>query len=132
MSEINKVEANGTTYDLRDTVADTAAYAGLITVAEAILAFKEDSLTYSALVDFQNEMEDFQSVIMAMVGTPLEAETAADMTDTSKIYVYVGSESGYSYGYWYYYQSSTWKPGGVYNAVAVDVATVSEIESYLT
>lgn len=65
----------------------------------------------------------------AFVGAPHTALTAAGMTDTSKVYVYIGSESGYVSGNWYYYDGTAWVPGGVYNAVAVDVATVQE---YLT
>lgn len=53
-----------------------------------------------------------------MVGSPLVAATAADMTDTEKIYVYVGSESGYTNGNWYYYDGSIWVSGGVYNSTA--------------
>lgn len=56
------------------------------------------------------------------VGSPLTADTAADMTDTSKIYVYTGSETGYTKGNWYYYDigQRAWVSGGAYNAVAVD------------
>lgn len=50
------------------------------------------------------------------IGTPLVANTAAEMTDTNKIYVYVGSESGYVNGNWYYYDGSKWVSGGVYNS----------------
>lgn len=50
------------------------------------------------------------------VGSPLVAATAAAMTDTNKIYVYVGSEAGYTSGNWYYYNGSAWTSGGVYNS----------------
>lgn len=52
------------------------------------------------------------------VGTPLVAATAADMTDTDKIYVYVGTEDGYTAGDWYYYDGTEWQSGGVYNSTA--------------
>ena len=55
----------------------------------------------------------------AMVGSPLVAHTAADMTDTSKVYVYTGTETGYVNGDWYYYDGSAWQDGGVYNSTAV-------------
>ena len=53
-------------------------------------------------------------------GTPYMVSTAAEMTDTSRIYVYVGSEAGYNNGHWYYYDTntSTWTDGGVYNSTA--------------
>lgn len=59
------------------------------------------------------------SLITNAIGSPLTASTVAEMADTSKVYVYVGSESGYTNGNWYYYNGSAWVSGGVYNAVAV-------------
>lgn len=56
-------------------------------------------------------------------GSPLVALTAADMIDTSKVYVYVGSETGYTNGNWYYYDNG-WQSGGTYNSVAVSHAIV--------
>lgn len=58
---------------------------------------------------------------------PLVANTAADMADTSRIYVYTGSETGYTNGHWYYHNGSAWTDGGVYNAVAVDTDTTLSI-----
>ena len=60
---------------------------------------------------------------LAGAGTPLVAQTAAAMTDTSKIYVYLGSETGYTSGNWYYYNGSAWTSGGVYNAQALETDT---------
>ena len=62
-------------------------------------------------------------------GTPNMVTTAAQMTDTDKIYVYVGSEAGWNNGHWYYYDAgtSTWVDGGVYNSTAfVTDATLTE------
>ena len=61
--------------------------------------------------------------LQALVGSPLTASTAAGMIDNSKVYVYVGSETGYTNGNWYYYDGSAWVSGGVYNSVAVDIDT---------
>lgn len=58
-----------------------------------------------------------------MVGSPTVAATAAAMADTSRVYVYTGSESGYTAGNWYYYDGSAWVSGGVYNATAVQTDT---------
>lgn len=55
-----------------------------------------------------------------MFSSPLVASTVAGMTDEEKVYVYVGSETGYTNGNWYYYNGSAWVSGGVYNAVAVE------------
>jgi len=56
-------------------------------------------------------------------GSPLVATTAEEMTDENRVYVYVGSESGYTNGNWYYYDGSAWTSGGVYNSTAVNTDT---------
>lgn len=56
-------------------------------------------------------------------GSPLVASTVAGMTDHDKVYVYVGSETGYTSGNWYYWDGSAWTSGGVYNSVAVQTDT---------
>lgn len=53
-------------------------------------------------------------------GSPLTASTAASMTDHTRVYVYTGSESGYTAGHWYFWNGSTWTDGGIYNSVAVN------------
>ena len=58
--------------------------------------------------------------IKAAVGSPLVANTASAMTDQTKIYVYTGSETGYTAGQWYYYNGTAWADGGVYNSIAVE------------
>lgn len=60
-------------------------------------------------------------------GSPLTAATAAAMTDQRRVYVYTGSETGYTNGHWYYHNGSAWTDGGVYNAVAVDTDTTLSI-----
>lgn len=57
------------------------------------------------------------------VGGPNVASTVSAMTDTSKVYVYTGSETGYTAGNWYYYNGSAWVSGGVYQAAAVETDT---------
>ncbi len=56
------------------------------------------------------------------------ANTAAEMTDTSLIYVYAGSETNYVVGDWYFYDSyiGQWRSGGQYQS------TVPSIDSTLT
>ena len=53
-------------------------------------------------------------------GYPFTAATAAAMTDTAKIYVYTGSETGYTNGNWYYHNGTAWVSGGVYNSTALE------------
>lgn len=55
-----------------------------------------------------------------LVVTPLKAATAAAMTNTAAIYIYIGSESGYTYGNWYYHDGTAWMSGGPYNPVEID------------
>lgn len=78
----------------------------------------------------ENAVEEAQSTLAqarSLIGSPLVANTAADMTETSRIYVYTGSETGYTNGHWYYHNGSAWTDGGVYNAVAVDTDTTLTI-----
>lgn len=60
--------------------------------------------------------------LQAAVGSPLTAATVAGMTNINKVYVYTGTEAGYTAGHWYYWNGAAWADGGVYNAVAVDMA----------
>ena len=55
----------------------------------------------------------------------LVAKTSSEMTDHSKVYIYIGSETGMVNGNWYYWGNTeqTWVSGGVYNALAVDTDT---------
>ena len=47
-------------------------------------------------------------------GAPEPASAVAEMTDTTKIYLYTGAEEGYTAGDWYYYNDSAWVSGGKY------------------
>lgn len=67
------------------------------------------------------------NAIKAAVGSPLVANTAAAMTNEEKVYVYTGSETGYTNGYWYYFDGSEWQPGGLYNAAAVQTDTTLSV-----
>ena len=62
--------------------------------------------------------------LQSMVGTPLVASSASAMTNHNKIYVYIGSESGYTNGNWYYWNGSAWTSGGVYNSIAINIDSI--------
>lgn len=79
----------------------------------------DDTLSQENKIAPANIVGNEIATIRAAVGSPLKASTVAQMTDTNKIYVYVGSESGYTNGNWYYWNGSAWTSGGVYNSVAV-------------
>ena len=61
--------------------------------------------------------------LKTLFSSPLKAAAVANMTDTAKVYVYTGSEAGYTTGHWYYFDGEDWADGGVYNAVAVSTDT---------
>ena len=73
-------------------------------------------------VDSASQKADEANTILTAIrneyGYPFTAATAAAMTDTTKIYVYTGSETGYTFGHWYYHNGTAWTDGGVYNAIA--------------
>lgn len=59
-------------------------------------------------------------------GAPKSVSLVANMTDTTKNYVYTGSESGYTAGNWYYYNGSTWVSGGVYQSTGIANNSISK------
>lgn len=63
--------------------------------------------------------------ILDTFGGPNVAQKAEDMINTSKVYVYIGDETGYIYGHWYYYDTatSTWADGGIYQSDGVNTDT---------
>ena len=56
-------------------------------------------------------------------GTPTVVTLASEMTNTDKLYLYEGSESGYSAGYLYYYDRTNeiWVRGSHYGSVEPNV-----------
>lgn len=60
------------------------------------------------------------SAIMGQIGSPYVATAVSQMTDKTRVYVYQGSESGYTSGNWYYWNGSAWTSGGTYNSAVVD------------
>jgi len=75
---------------------------------------------YAVQSGYTGTEEEFSALLASYkIGYPLTAATASDMTDQTKVYVYVGSEYGYTFGDWYYFDGEAWTSGGVYNSVAV-------------
>lgn len=83
-------------------------------------AVPSDSELEGLVAEAQQYAESARS---AAYGSPLTAATAAAMTDTSKVYVYTGSETGYTAGHWYYYNGTAWTDGGVYQSAGVQTDT---------
>ena len=79
------------------------------------------------LDDIQKDIENLKQTKADknQYGAPLSAKTAAEMTDTSKIYVYYGSEAGYVYGNWYVYTNGAWKAQGEFQAAQIADGSIS-------
>ena len=72
----------------------------------------------------QEAAELAKNYAQTFTGAPRAAGSAAQMTDTSLIYVYTGTTSGaLTNGHWYYWDGSAWADGGVYNSTAVETDT---------
>lgn len=60
-------------------------------------------------------------------GSPLTASTAAGMIDKTRVYVYTGSETGYTNGHWYYWDGTAWADGGTYNSSGIQTDTTLSV-----
>lgn len=103
-TEIGNYPPDGSTVDLDTTLAVSGAAADSKAVGDAL------------------------TTIRSQIGSPLVASTSSAMTDRTKIYVYTGTQSGYTAGNWYYYNGSSWVSGGVYNSAAVETDTTLTVE----
>lgn len=80
---------------------------GLTEIGEYTEEKKSEYLNYATTI---------LQAIQNQYGYPFVASTVSAMTDITKIYVYTGSESGYTAGNWYYYDGNAWVSGGVFNS----------------
>jgi len=94
--------------ELRGTVVETIEenYAPRLTAAESELAAMSNQKADTDYVDTK--------VAAVASGAPKPVSTVAEMTDTTKHYLYTGTEEGYISGNWYYYNGSAWVSGGQY------------------
>lgn len=99
------------TYD--EYCADMARY------AEIQQAVDEAESAADAAAAAEATAAGYAEMTKAAYGAPLVAATAAAMTDTTRVYVYTGSETGYTAGDWYFWDGSAWTDGGVYNSEAL-------------
>lgn len=61
----------------------------------------------------------------AVSGAPKAVSLASQMIDSTKNYVYTGTEAGYTAGNWYYYNGSAWANGGVYQSTGISDGAVT-------
>lgn len=127
-------ESNGITGDVpdpyEDLLAQIAAYAA--TAQNSATTAVAAANTATTAVEEGVKTERSQRIaaddglsaridsLQASVGAPLTTTQASAMTDVNKIYVYTGSETGYTFGNWYYYNGAEWVSGGVYNSLALE------------
>lgn len=68
----------------------------------------------------QSLYEQLVDLVRASMRMPVEAHTAAEMVNTTEIYVYTGSEQGYTTGHWYYWNGNAWQDNGQYYSGIID------------
>lgn len=102
---------------------DTVTAEKLNKIEQAIVA---DNTAIEGKVG-RDEFDTEIATLESKVGSPLIASTVSEMTETDRVYVYTGSETGYTSGNWYYYDGATWTSGGVYNAVAIETDTTLSV-----
>ena len=75
--------------------------------------------TMAEQVSYDGKMNVKQAIKRGAVRNKV-APTVASMTDKEQIYVYTGTEDGYTFGNWYYWDGTAWTSGGAYNAIEVN------------
>lgn len=75
--------------------------------------------TTAEQVSYDGEINVKQAIKRGAVRNKV-APTVASMTDKEQIYVYTGTEDGYTFGNWYYWNGTAWTSGGAYNATEVN------------
>lgn len=116
--------------DLRKGAQKVQSFIFDINVTASLMAQSEylSSSEYKVVDNLAGEVEENKNKIAELdskkankddYGSPLQANTVAEMTDKKKVYVYTGTESGYTAGNWYTWNGSAWVSGGVYNSAAI-------------
>ena len=105
-TEGSTVVSNPVYIAIGDTVIDT----------EAIESSNEFSALQEALLKVNN---------LSSNASPLMANTVADMTDSTRCYVYTGTEEGYSKGYIYYWNGTAWTKGWLYQSEKANATNVT-------
>lgn len=81
----------------------------------------------------QNEiiLENGLGINVTTYGAPIPVDTVAKMIDATKLYLYVGNETGYTFGDWYYYDGTAWVSGGAYGLASGQGLTLSQWEKII-
>lgn len=105
------------------SLGTSAKHWGNIYADNGIIAGRNIANDGATLTTHETEITDLQNQVTTLehaYAGAKAAATVADMTDHNQIYVYVGSETGYTNGNWYYWNGTAWTSGGVYNATALE------------
>lgn len=139
-------------FTLNDTSAAAAeaaaqrAEAAAETVSGSVAQIAENKNDISSLKEDLGDLSDLEtadkSTIVAAINEAAQSgggsggitvvDTVAEMVDTEAVYLYNGTETGYTAGHWYYYDTgaSAWTDGGEYTGwETVDTAISNFINS---
>lgn len=139
MPDVSKIRLDGTMYAVKDEVARSslaqinsdianeaadraAADAELLNTIGSQVSIINSTISTESTnrSNADTALGNQIAALQSSVGSPLKASLKSAMTDTSKIYVYTGSESDMTTGDWYYHNGTAWVSGGVYNATAIN------------
>lgn len=100
-------------------------------VLDRVVSGNYISILTATLAQAADDLEEAQTIfdqIKQVYGAPWTAATAADMTDTSRVYVYTGTTGGgFTNGHWYYWNGTAWTDGGNYNSTGFTTDTTLSI-----
>lgn len=122
---------------IRDTDGGMIGYTAIVWVVGRAGVADDAVMSDSDISALRQFLDEFGTIdayrgalngALAAVGGPLVAATASAMTDTTKVYVYTGSESGYTEGHWYYWNGSAWTDGGVYQSTGINTDKTLTVE----
>lgn len=115
VEKINQMVSNGTF----DTIINHNIFTNL--------GIKINELSSKNNVRFDDIEQDIKSnyAKKSEIGSPIIANTVAEMTDNTKVYVYMGNESGFINGNWYSHNGSIWLSGGTYNSQGVGDSSIT-------
>lgn len=89
--------------------------------ANASLTYSRNSANSAAASEASAaDSAESARIAVAAAGDPVTFTAASQLTDTSKIYVYIGTTGTYTYGHWYYYANGAWVDGGIYGTWTTD------------
>lgn len=82
---------------------------------------EEEATNAQKIAQLQTDVAVINTQVGALAnGSPTPVATVAEMTDESAVYLYTGSETGYTAGNWYFWNGTAWTAGGTYGGAVTD------------